>query len=85
MDSLVKYVLKSSYRVRVIKAIDRDVKMPSQIAIDSNVLNNHISRTLKQLNEHGLVELINPEARCGRLYRLTDNGLAVLESINLKK
>lgn len=84
MDNLVKYVLRSSYRVRVLNAIGNDVKMPSQIAKQSNVLNNHISRTLRQLREHGWIELINPEMRCGRLYRLTNCGLMVLDNINEK-
>ena len=58
MDELIKYVIKSTYRVRVLNAIGGDVKMPFQIAEESNILNNHISKTLRQLREHGLVELI---------------------------
>lgn len=85
MDTLVKYVAKSSYRVRVLKAIGGDVKMPFQIAEDSNVLNNHISKTLRQLREHGLVELINPEMVRGRLYRLTNDGKKILKEINKKE
>ena len=82
MDTLIKYVTKSSYRLRVLKAIDSDVKMPFQIAKDSNVLNNHISKTLRQLREHDLVELINPEMTRGRLYRLTNDGKQILNEIN---
>lgn len=85
MDTLVKYVVKSTYRVRVLKAIGGDVKMPFQIADDSNVLNNHISKTLRQLREHGLVELINPEMARGRLYRLTNEGKQILKEINKKE
>ncbi len=81
MDNLVNYVLRSSHRVRVLRAIGSDAKMPSQIAKESDVLNNHISRTLRQLVEHGLIEIINPEMHCGRLYRLTDCGLSVLKII----
>lgn len=82
LDNSVKYILKSSYRVRVLQAIGHDVKTPSQIAKDSSVLNNHISRTLRQLYENDLIELINPEMHCGRLYRLTEKGLVVLSIIN---
>ena len=81
MENLVKYILRSSHRVRVLQAIGDDVKFPTQIANESGVLNNHISRTLRQLREHELVELINPEARCGRLYRLTDTGHEALKII----
>ena len=74
MDELIQYVKKSSYRVRVIQAIGHDVKFPFEIAQDSNILNNHVSKTLRQLCEHNLVELINPEMSRGRLYRLTNDG-----------
>ncbi len=76
-----EYVLRSSYRVRTLEAIGDDVMMPHQIAQKSNILKNHISKTLRQLREHGLVELINPEMPRGRLYRLTDEGKKVLKEI----
>lgn len=82
MDELVEYVLKSSYRMRVVQAIGDDIMMPHQIARKSKVLNNHISTTLRQLREHGLVELINPEMPRGRLYRLTNDGKKILNEIN---
>lgn len=85
MDTLIKYVTKSTYRLRVLQAIGGDVKRPFQIAEDSNVLNNHISKTLRQLREHGLVELINPEMARGRLYRLTNDGQQVLNEINERR
>ena len=40
-----------------------------------------MSFTLKQLQEHDLVECINPEVRKGRLYRLTDKGEKLLDKI----
>ena len=57
--------------------------MPSQIAKDTGIVQNHISNTLRQLKEHDLVECINPEVRKGRLYRQTDNGEAVSKNIIL--
>ena len=76
-----EYVMNSSYRMRVLEAIGDDIMMPHRIAIKSNVLNNHISTTLRQLREKGLVELINPEMPRGRLYRLTDDGKRILNEI----
>ena len=58
--------------------------MPSQIAKDTGIVQNHISNTLRQLKEHDLVECINPEVRKGRLYRLTDKGEEVTKNINLE-
>jgi DNA-binding HxlR family transcriptional regulator len=81
LEDLIEYVLRSSYRMRVITAIGDGVVMPHQIAQKSSVLNNHISTTLRQLREHGIVELINPEMPRGRLYRLSNKGKEVLNEI----
>lgn len=80
-DDLAKYVNKSSYRVKVLKSIGNDAKMPKEIADDSGILPNHISNVLRQLKDKEIVECINPEVRKGRLYRLSDEGLDVLEKL----
>ena len=80
-DELVRYVNKSSYRVRVLKSLGENVKMPKEIAKDSEILPNHISNVLRQLKEKEIVECINPEVRKGRLYRLSEEGLDVLDKL----
>jgi predicted transcriptional regulator len=80
-DDLTEYVNKSSYRVKVLKSLGNDAKMPKQIADDSGILPNHISNVLRQLKDKDIVECINPEVRKGRLYRLSDDGLDVLEKL----
>lgn len=55
--------------------------MPSEIAKDANIIQNHISATLRQLKEHEIVECINPEVRKGRLYRLTTKGKELLKNL----
>ncbi|MEE1129093.1 MAG: transcriptional regulator [Methanobrevibacter sp.] len=81
MDNKLKYVNRSSYRVKVLKSLKDDVKMPTQIAEDSGILPNHISNVLRQLKEKEIVECINPEVRKGRLYRLSDEGLDMLDKL----
>ncbi len=83
-DEMLKemsYVKISTYRTKVMKSLDDEVKIPSQIAKDSDILQNHISAVLRQLKEHELVECINPEVRKGRLYRLTDKGDEVIKNL----
>ena len=63
------------------KSLEDEVKIPSKIAEDSDILQNHISAVLKQLKEHELVECINPEVRKGRLYILTDKGEEIVKNI----
>ena len=83
-DEMLKemsYVEISKYRTKVMKALEDDVKIPSQIAKDSEIRQNHISKVLSELKAHELVECINPEVRKGRLYRLTDKGNELVKNI----
>lgn len=78
----VRYVEMSGYRTKVLKSLEKGVKIPSGIAKDTEILTNHISVVLKQLKDYELVECINPEVRKGRLYRLTDKGRKVVEKLD---
>ena len=78
----ISYVKISSYRKRVMKSLDDgDVKIPTEIAKDSDIRTNHISKVLSELKARDLVECINPEARKGRLYRLTDYGKDIVKNM----
>ena len=81
MKATVDYVKRSQYRSKILKSLADDVKMPSQIAKDTGIVQNHISNSLRQLKEHELVECINPEVRKGRLYRLTDKGDELVKNL----
>ena len=80
-EETFNHVTNSSYRIRVVKAIGTDVKMPKEIANDSGILLNHISNVLRDLKENDLVECLNPNLRKGRLYRLSEEGLEVLDNL----
>jgi len=77
----ISYVKISSYRKRVMKSLEDDVKMPSEIAKDAEIRQNHISKVLSELKARDLVECINPEVRKGRLYRHTDKGVDVVKNL----
>ena len=77
----MSYVQISAYRTKVMKALEGEVKIPSNIAKDSGIRTNHISKVLSELKSHELVECINPEVRKGRLYRLTDKGDDVVKNL----
>ena len=68
------FILASKYRTKIIKSLSESPKIPSQIGRETGIRTHHISATLKPLKEHGIVECVNPEAKKGRLYRLTDLG-----------
>ena len=82
MDAeIIEFVKRSQYRQRVLTSLDGNVLMPKEIAKRSDIKTNHVSKVLSELKNKGLVELINPEARKGRLYRLTDLGEKIFENI----
>ena len=81
MKQDIDYVKNSQYRTKVMKSLDGEVKMPSEITNDAEIFQNHISNTLRQLREHQLIECINPEVRKGRLYRLTDKGEEIVNKL----
>ena len=75
------YVNISSYRVKVMKTLKDDVKIPTVIAKDCDIVPNHISKVLSELKDVGAVECLNEEARKGRLYRLTDLGDEIVDNL----
>ena len=79
-DILIKgsYVQISNYRLKVMNTLEQgEVKMPKEIAKDTGILPNHISKVLRELKDQEIIECINEEARKGRLYRLTPLGIEV--------
>ena len=80
----ISYVEISQYRKKVMKSLEGNVKIPTVIARDSGIRTNHISKVLSELKAHELVECINPEARKGRLYRLTETGEEVVKNLEKK-
>ena len=63
------------------KSLNGEILIPTQIAKNSGIRTNHISKILSELKAHELVECINPEVRKGRLYRLTDKGEEMIENL----
>ena len=77
-DETLEFVQRSQYRQRVLNALEDEVLMPKQIAERSDIKVNHVSKVLSELKSKELIEIINPEVRKGRLYRLTDVGNEVI-------
>ena len=82
MDEVtLEFVQRSTYRQNVLKALEDDVLMPKQIAERSGIKTNHVSKVLSELKSKELIELVNPEARKGRLYRLTSVGDEIVDKL----
>ena len=81
-EGTLEFVQRSTYRQNVLKALDDNVLMPKEIAERSNIKTNHVSKVLSELKSKELIEIINPEARKGRLYRIKNDGKCVLNKLN---
>ena len=80
----ISYVKISTYRTKVMKSLEDEVKIPSKIAEDAGIRQNHISKVLSELKAHELIECINPEVKKGRLYRHTDKGEIISKNIDIE-
>jgi len=52
---------------------------PKQIATNTNLRIGHVSNVLRRLVDKELIECVNPEAKRGRIYRLTSTGKEISE------
>lgn len=81
-DETLEFVKRSMYRQNVLKSLEDNVLMPKEIAERSNIKTNHVSKVLAELKSKGLIEIINPEVRKGRLYRLTNLGDEIVNHLD---
>ena len=82
-EILKQYVLDSKYRYKALMVLSSDgVKIPSQISVETMILQNHISKVLRELKLKGLIECINEDSKKGRLYRLTSIGERVKSELS---
>ena len=75
---LVAYVKASEHRQNIIKYLGNDLKTPSEIGDELNIMTNHISNLLADLRKNDIVLCATPNIRKGRLYKLTDTGKEIL-------
>ena len=73
------YVLKK--RIKVLKSLEKENKIPSKISKDIDDNSNHVSKYLKTLKEAELVECLNEEDKRYRLYAITDKGKYYLNKV----
>jgi len=79
----ISFVKMSKHRQKVLLSLkDSELKLPSEIVKDANMVFSDVSRSLKGLKERKLVSCLNEEDEQGRLYQLTKKGKAVLKYIH---
>lgn len=76
----LSWVLRGKQRRDIIKHINGP-ETPTQIAEKSGYSLNHTSRILNEFKEKGLVKLLNPKQKTGRLYQLEQKGKVIKDNI----
>ncbi|MCD2204524.1 helix-turn-helix domain-containing protein [Halobacterium sp. KA-6] len=78
------FVVASDYRRAVVDALDdAGPATPTTLGERTNLAITHVSRTLTELRERDVVELLVPEDRKkGRIYGLTEDGQQLVGEID---
>ncbi|MBU7013804.1 MAG: winged helix-turn-helix transcriptional regulator [Theionarchaea archaeon] len=77
----IGYVLASIYRRKIILALKDSPLTPKQLSQICGIGIGHVSNVLKGLRDQDLVECLNPKARKGRLYDLTETGREISTAV----
>ena len=75
------FVKASKHRTNIVKSLHKCNKTPKELSIELSVHQNTISTILRQLRDQEIVEVINPEVRKGRLYKLADFGEKIVKNL----
>ncbi len=79
--SIISLLARSKKRVKVLKTLENEDKIPSKISKEIDDNSNHVSKYLKTLKEAELVECLNEEDKRYRFYSITDKGKYYLDKV----
>lgn len=78
---LIGKIKSSELRLKVLRILDKNMKMPSELAKEAEISTSHISEVIGELVEMRLIECKNPNLRKGKIYSITKLGKEVLKQI----
>ncbi len=82
IDELTRWVLSVDRRVLVMKEIhENELIKASEISEKTGRSLQNISRALRELEEHGLIECLTPEKHTWKRYILTEKGAMIFEKL----
>ncbi len=79
------WVLRGKQKRKIITTLDEEPKMPREIKEEADLSLNNASDVLRLFAKRKLAKCLNPQARTGRLYVLTEKGKIIKDKINKKK
>ncbi|WP_407432806.1 transcriptional regulator [Methanobrevibacter sp.] len=75
------YVITSSYREKAVKSLAKYDMIPTEIAQDSGIKANHISKVLRELKDKDIVVCTNEQDTKYRNYQLTSLGREIAKNL----
>lgn len=75
------HVTASEYRKKVVLSLSEKPKTPKEIEEEVNFHLSHVSNTLSDLTEEGIVQCLTEARAKGRVYNLTELGQGIAEQI----
>ena len=80
---ILSKIKRSNYRLKILKYLNDlgEPRTPTEISSKTDISRSHVSRTLGDLKEYELVEVLNPDAHYDRRYRITERGTKIIEKI----
>ncbi len=78
---LIGKIKSSNWRLKVLKVLENNMKLPSELSKEVNISSSHISEVLKDLEDLKLIECKNPNLRKGKIYSITRLGKDILKDI----
>jgi DNA-binding MarR family transcriptional regulator len=77
---LYAWVMRGRQRRRVLAALSKP-RLPSELKREAGMSLTNLSKTLRSLEDKGMVECLTPGNKTGRLYGLTEKGQAIREEM----
>jgi DNA-binding MarR family transcriptional regulator len=78
---LYGFVVASRYRKIIVESLYRRQRTPSQLAKECGIPLTRVSNTLTELVVKEIVECLTPNQRKGRIYKLTEQGRKIAETM----
>lgn len=80
---ILSKIKRSNYRLKILKYLHDigEPRTPTEIGSKTDISRSHVSRTLGDLKDSNLVEVLNPDAHYDRRYRITEKGTKIIEKI----
>ena len=80
---LYSFVIRSKKRKDILLSLEK-ARTPTEIGNKVKTSVSHVSRTLSDFQDKGIVECVTPEQKVGRVYRLTKEGEKISEYLRKK-